>query len=147
MAFQMRDRLNLRENVVRGDKVASSRDPNTVLRNHRMLTKEEKFALIRYTREYTRVLVHQRGQASASSKKLLKEFYAEVFLHWLTSRRRSPSPTSTHRGDSQTLVGFRKKTYSEEAIKGATQNCGKPVYLSLNVSEDAEFMMWTWERQ
>ncbi|KAF5689375.1 hypothetical protein FDENT_4395 [Fusarium denticulatum] len=144
MASQERDRLILREDVTRDDKVTSSRDPDTAFRNHRMLTKEEKFALIQHAREYVRVLVHQRGQASASSKKLLKKFYSEVFLHWSTSQRRNPYPTSSRREDSQTLVGSRKKTCSEEAIKGTTQNCGKPVYLSLNASEDAEFMMWTW---
>ncbi|PNP84666.1 hypothetical protein FNYG_02295 [Fusarium nygamai] len=122
MASQERDRRILREDVTRDDKVASSRDPNTVLRNHRMLTKEEKFALIQHARECAWVLVHQRGQTSASSKKLLKKFYAEVFLHWSTPQRRNPSPTSTHREDSQTLVGSRKKTCSEEAIKGTMQN-------------------------
>ncbi|CVK88053.1 uncharacterized protein FPRN_05874 [Fusarium proliferatum] len=125
MASQGRDRLILREDIISDNKVASSRDPSSVLRNHIMLTKEEKLALIQHAQEYASVLVHQRGQTTANSEKLLKKFYAEIFLHWSTSQKRNIGPSSTCREDSQTL-------------------CGKPVYLSLSVNKDAESIEWTW---
>ncbi|KAF4442898.1 hypothetical protein FACUT_1721 [Fusarium acutatum] len=109
MASQGRDRLILREDIISDDKVSSSRDPNAVLHNHRKLTKEDKLAFIQHAHEYAWVLVHQRGQTSASSKKLLKKFYAEVFFHWSTSQRRNPSPSSTYRENVQTLVGSIKR--------------------------------------
>ncbi|QGI63179.1 hypothetical protein CEK27_007150 [Fusarium fujikuroi] len=130
MASQGRDRLILREEIISDDKVASSRHPNTVLHNHRMLRKEEKLALIQHAREYAWVLVHQRGQTTANSKKLLKKFYAEIFLHWSTSQRRNPNPSSTYPEDLQTLVGSIKKTCSKEAGNAITQKCGEPAYLS-----------------
>ncbi|CCT67145.1 uncharacterized protein FFUJ_13333 [Fusarium fujikuroi IMI 58289] len=124
MASQGRDRLILREEIISDDKVASSRHPNTVLHNHRMLRKEEKLALIQHAREYAWVLVHQRGQTTANSKKLLKKFYAEIFLHWSTSQRRNPNPSSTYPEDLQTLVGSIKKTCSKEAGNAITQKNG-----------------------
>ncbi|SCV54803.1 uncharacterized protein FFB14_13796 [Fusarium fujikuroi] len=144
MASQGRDRLILREEIISDDKVASSRHPNTVLHNHRMLRKEEKLALIQHAREYAWVLVHQRGQTTANSKKLLKKFYAEIFLHWSTSQRRNPNPSSTYPEYLQTLVRSRKMTCSKDAVNGTTQKCGKPVYLSLSVNKDAESIEWTW---
>ncbi|RKL41873.1 hypothetical protein BFJ72_g5211 [Fusarium proliferatum] len=121
MASQGRDRLILREDIISDNKVASSRDPSSVLRNHIMLTREEKLALIQHAQEYASVLVHQRGQTTANSEKLLKKFYAEIFLHWV-----------------------QKMTCSKEAVNGTTQKCGKPVYLSLSVNKDAESIEWTW---
>ncbi|KLO91247.1 uncharacterized protein LW93_8491 [Fusarium fujikuroi] len=144
MASQGRDRLILREDIISDDKVASSRHPNTVLRNHRMLRKEEKLALIQHAQEYAWVLVHQRGQTTANSRKLLKKFYAEIFLHWSTSQRRNPNPSSTYPEYLQTLVRSRKMTCSKDAVNGTTQKCGKPVYLSLSVNKDAESIEWTW---
>ncbi|VTT56912.1 unnamed protein product [Fusarium fujikuroi] len=144
MASQGRDRLILREEIISDDKVASSRHPNTVLHNHRMLRKEEKLALIQHAREYAWVLVHQRGQTTANSKKLLKKFYAEIFLHWSTSQRRNPNPSSTYPEDLQTLVGSIKKTCSKEAGNAITQKCGEPAYLSLRVNEHAESIENGW---
>lgn len=144
MASQGRNRLILREDIISDDKVVSSRDPNTVLRNHRMLTKQEKLALIQHAQEYAWVLVHQRGQTTANSKKLLKKFYAKIFLHWSTSQRRNPNPSSAYPEDLQTLVGSIKKTCSKEAGNATTQKCGEPAYLSLRVNEHAESIEWTW---
>ncbi|CVK87052.1 uncharacterized protein FMAN_05771 [Fusarium mangiferae] len=121
MASQGRDRLILREDIINDDRVASSRHPNTILRNHRMLRKEEKLALIQHAQEYARVLVHQRGQTTANSEKPLKKFYAEIFLHWSTSQKRNPNPSSTYPEDLQTLVGSIKKTCSKEAGNAITQ--------------------------
>ncbi|KAF5678991.1 hypothetical protein FCIRC_6205 [Fusarium circinatum] len=144
MASRGRDRLVLREDIASDDKVYSSREPNTVLRSHRMLTKREKLALINHAQEYAWVLVHQLGQTGASSKKLLKKFYAEIFLHWSTSQRKNPSPPSTYRKDVQTLVGSIKGTCPKEAVDSTTQKCGEPVYLVLEVSARSESIEWTW---
>ncbi|KAI7766151.1 hypothetical protein LZL87_001264 [Fusarium oxysporum] len=144
MASQGRDRLILREDIISDNKVSSFRAPNAVLRNHRMLTKEDKLALSQHAQEYASVLVHQRDQTSASSKKLLKKFYAEIFLHWSTSPKRNPNPSYTHRDDLQTLVGSIKKTCSNGAVNSAARKRGEPVYSLLCVKEHAESIDWTW---
>ncbi|KAF5248849.1 hypothetical protein FANTH_5652 [Fusarium anthophilum] len=144
MASRGRDRLILREDIASYDKVYSPRDPNTVLRSHRMLTKKEKLALINHAQEYAWVLVYQLGHTGASSKKLLKKFYAEIFLHWSISQRKNPSPPSTYRKDVRTLVGSIKRTCPKEAVDSTTQKCGEPVYLFLEVSSRSESIEWTW---
>ncbi|KAF5531259.1 hypothetical protein FNAPI_13324 [Fusarium napiforme] len=119
MAFQGRDRLILREDTISDDKVSLSRDPNTVL-------------------------VHQRGQASANSKKLLKKFYAEIFLHWSTAQKTNRYPSHILRLSTEAPVGSLKKTFSNEAAKDATRKRDEPAYLQLFVNENVEFIEWTW---
>ncbi|KAF4502705.1 hypothetical protein FAGAP_1074 [Fusarium agapanthi] len=128
MTSQGRDRLILREDIISDEKVSSRRDPNTVLRNHRKLTREDKLALFQHAQEYAWVLVHQRGQASANSKKLLK----------------NPYPSYISRLSTEAPVGFLKKTCSNEAANNATLKCDEPIYLGLFVNENAESMEWTW---
>ncbi|EWG43190.1 hypothetical protein FVEG_04767 [Fusarium verticillioides 7600] len=144
MASQERDRLILREDFISDDKVPSSRDPNTVLRNHSKLTREDKLALIEHAQEYACVLVHQRGQASANSKKLLKRFHAEIFLHWSTAQKRNRYPSHIPRLSTGVPVGSLKKTFSNDAAKDATRKCDEPAYLRLFVNENAKSIEWTW---
>ncbi|KAF5621571.1 uncharacterized protein FTJAE_11204 [Fusarium tjaetaba] len=130
MASQGRNRLILREDIMSDDKVSSSRDPNTVLSNHRKLTREEKLALIQHAQEY--------------AWKLLKKFYSEIFLHWSTAQKRNHYPSHVRRLSTEAPVGSLKKTFYNEAAKDVTRKCDEPAYLRLFVNENAESIEWTW---